>query len=88
MLSTLAGFVKKKRKAIEISQAELALQSGLGLRFIHELEDGKPTLRMDKANQLPVFRGYRLGPCTKGDCGMKRQASIVRGRAERLGWAV
>ncbi len=42
------------------------LQSGVGLRFIRELEQGKETLRMDKVNQVLSLFGAELGP-TEGD---------------------
>lgn len=35
-----------------MTQEEFALRSGLGLRFVRELEQGKPTVRMDKVNQV------------------------------------
>lgn len=34
----------------------------MGLRFIRELEQGKPTLRMDKVNQVLRLFGKTLGP--------------------------
>lgn len=40
----LAGFVKEKRKAVKLTQPELAGKAGVGLRFIRELEQGKQTL--------------------------------------------
>lgn len=45
-----------------ISQPELAQKSGVGLRFVRELEQGKPTLRMDKVNQVLALFGHELGP--------------------------
>lgn len=33
-----------------MTQEEFALRSGLGLRFVRELEQGKKTVRMDKVN--------------------------------------
>jgi y4mF family transcriptional regulator len=57
MKTALSRFVKEKRKKIKLSQAEFAEIAGVGLRFIRELEQGKPTLRMDKVNQvLKLFR--------------------------------
>ncbi|HPX26359.1 MAG TPA: helix-turn-helix domain-containing protein, partial [Treponemataceae bacterium] len=40
-----AEFIKKHRKEAGLTQKEFALKSGLGLRFIRELEQGKQTLR-------------------------------------------
>ncbi len=49
-MNPIAEFVKEKRKAAGLTQAEFALRSGLGLRFVRELEQGKETVRLDKVN--------------------------------------
>ncbi len=49
-MNQIAEFIKKNRKAAGLTQVEFALRSGLGLRFIRELEQGKETVRMDKVN--------------------------------------
>ena len=49
-MNTIAEFIKQKRKEAGLTQEEFALRSGLGLRFIRELEQGKETVRMDKVN--------------------------------------
>ena len=36
------------RKALGLTQAELALAAGVGLRFVVELEAGKPTVRLER----------------------------------------
>ena len=55
-MNSIAEFVKKNRKAAGLTQEQFALRSGLGLRFVRELEQGKKTLRLDKVNQaLAVF---------------------------------
>jgi y4mF family transcriptional regulator len=59
---SLAQFIKEKRKLMGLTQQELSIQSGLGLRFVREAETGKATLRMDKVNLLLAFWGYELGP--------------------------
>jgi y4mF family transcriptional regulator len=46
----LQKFIRAKRKQVNLTQPELAKKAGVGLRFIHELERGKTTLRMDKVN--------------------------------------
>ena len=48
----IAEFVKMKRKENNLTQVELAERSGVGLRFLRELEQGKETLKMDKVNQV------------------------------------
>lgn len=57
----LSEFVKNKRKAVALTQPELASKAGVGLRFVRDLEQGKPTLRMDKVNQVLRLFGYELG---------------------------
>lgn len=59
---TLSEFVKLKRNAVKLTQPELAEKAGVGLRFIRDLEQGKPTLRMDKVNQVLQMFGHVLGP--------------------------
>lgn len=49
-MNKIAEFVKKNRKAAGLTQEEFAMRSGLGLRFVRELEQGKETVRMDKVN--------------------------------------
>ena len=57
----LSEFVKYKRKAVKLTQPELAEKAGVGLRFIRELEQGKKTLRLDKVNQVLRLFGGEVG---------------------------
>ena len=55
-MNKIAEFIKQHRKAEGLTQEEFAIRSGLGLRFVRELEQGKETVRMDKVNQaLAMF---------------------------------
>lgn len=55
-MNPIAEFVKENRKLAGLTQEEFAIRSGLGLRFVRELEQGKETVRMDKVNQaLAMF---------------------------------
>jgi y4mF family transcriptional regulator len=60
--STLSGYLKDKRKKLKLTQEKLAEKAGVGLRFIRDVEQGKPTLRMDKVNQVLKLFGMELGP--------------------------
>ena len=62
MVPELKEFVKKQRKIHGLTQIELALKAGVGLRFVRELEQGKATLKMDKVNQILQLFGKTLGP--------------------------
>lgn len=58
----LSEFVKQQRKRYEMTQVELASRAGVGVRFIRELEAGKPTMRMDKVNIVLDLFGHELAP--------------------------
>ncbi len=45
-----------------MTQVELVSVAGLGLRFIRALENDKPTLRMNKVNQVLWQLDQRLEP--------------------------
>lgn len=62
MKDPLIQFLKAKRKAVGMTQHDLADRSGVGLRFVRDLEQGKPTLRLDKVNQVLALFGHRMGP--------------------------
>lgn len=61
----LINFVKERRKFANLTQPELAEKAGVGLRFIRELEQGKPRLRLDKVNQVLQLFGYEVGAIPK-----------------------
>jgi len=57
----IAQFIRYKRKALKLTQEDLSERSGVGLRFIRELERGKNTVRCDKVNQVLAYFGHQLG---------------------------
>ena len=65
MKSLLSATLKKLRKEHGLTQEDLAMKSGVGLNFVRQLEQGKPTLRMDKVNQVLAMFGYELAPVRK-----------------------
>ena len=56
----LSQTVKQLRKEYGLTQEGLAMKSGVGLNFVRNLEQGKPSLRMDKVNQLLDLFNYTL----------------------------
>lgn len=62
-------YVKQMRKEHNLTQIELSEKSGVGLRFVRELEQGKETLRLDKVNQVLNLFGAEVGvvPISKSD---------------------
>ena len=59
-MNNLSITVKMLRKQYNLTQEELSLKSGVGLRFVRDLEQGKETLRLDKVNQLLDFFNYEM----------------------------
>lgn len=63
----IANFVRDRRKKSDLTQIEFADITGVGVRFIRELEQGKPNLMTDKINQILLFFGHTLAPTPISD---------------------
>ncbi len=61
----IASFIKEKRKHLGLTQTDLAEKAGVGLRFVRDLEQGKPSLRLDKVNQVLDLFGSEVGVIRK-----------------------
>ncbi|MDA3843446.1 MAG: helix-turn-helix transcriptional regulator [Candidatus Kapabacteria bacterium] len=64
--NTLSSFVKSRRKILGLTQVDLALKSGVGLRFVRDMEQGKNSLRVDKINQVLYLFGHVMSPVNIG----------------------
>ena len=62
MSNNLSAYIKEMRRQFRLTQVDLAAKSGVGLRFLRELEQGKETLRLDKVNQVLLLFGQEVGP--------------------------
>lgn len=58
----IGEYIRSKRKLHGLTQVELAERSGVGVRFVRELERGKMTVQMDKVNQVLLLFGEELRP--------------------------
>lgn len=58
----LGEYIRTKRKMFNLTQVELAERTGVGIRFIRELERDKVTVQMDKVNQVLYLFGEELRP--------------------------
>ncbi len=56
----IGNLVRQARKSHKVTQKELAASSGTGVRFIRELEKGKPTCEMEKVLLVLTMLGLRL----------------------------
>lgn len=68
-MNTIGKYIKQERKAAGLTQEEFALRSGLGLRFVRDLEQGKETVRLDKVNQALAMFGMEAVPGRKDNDG-------------------
>lgn len=64
-MTPLSKYVKEMRKEYGLTQVDLSQKSGVGLRFVRELEQGKETLRLDKVNQVLALFGTEMLPGKK-----------------------
>ena len=64
-MSIIGDYIKQERKRVGLTQEEFAIRSGLGIRFVRELERGKETVRLDKVNQALAMFGKEAVPGEK-----------------------
>ena len=56
----IGDFIKQTRRSLGVTQKDLALTSGTGLRFIVDLEKGKETCEIGKALTILRTLGIKL----------------------------
>lgn len=56
----LGAALRVARKALQLTQADLALAAGVGLRFVVELEAGKPTVQLERVLRVIDALGASL----------------------------
>lgn len=56
----LGAVLRNARKQIGLTQPQLALAAGVGVRFIVDLEAGKPTLRLEQVLRVIDALGGEL----------------------------
>lgn len=56
----IGQIIRTVRKKLGVTQNDLALAAGTGLRFISELEKGKPTCQIGKVLQTLQVLGIEL----------------------------
>ncbi len=57
---SLGDTIHTRRKQLKITQKDLALTCGTGLRFLVDLEKGKPTCQIGKTLQVIQALGLEL----------------------------
>ena len=59
-IDAIGEIVREERKALGLRQAELAAASGVGVRFLVDLERGKPTVQLGKVMAVLAALGCAL----------------------------
>ena len=53
----LGAALRKVRKKHKLTQADVAFAAGVGIRFLSDLESGKPTVQLEKVLQVVAVLG-------------------------------
>ena len=56
-MSDIAAIVRRERKAQGATQIELAQLANVGVRFLRDVEDGKPSVHFDKLMRILAILG-------------------------------
>lgn len=56
----LGAAIRARRKQLKVTQKDLAMTCGTGLRFVIDLEKGKPTCQIGKILQVLQALGLKL----------------------------
>ena len=56
----LGSLVRKARHALGLKQPDLALSAGVGVRFLVDIEKGKPTAQIGKVMQVLAALGIKI----------------------------
>ena len=56
----LGRAIRQQRKALRLTQAQLAQLAGCGVAFLYLIESGKPTVRLDKVLDVLGVLGLQL----------------------------
>ncbi len=69
----LSTFVKEKRKAARLTQAEFADRAGVALTVVRKIEQGKSNLNLETVNQVLNMFGHVLAPVKLRDLATENQ---------------
>jgi y4mF family transcriptional regulator len=66
-MESLSAFVKKRRKASNLTQEAFANKAGVALTVIRKIEQGKTNMNLDKVNLVLKMFGYELAAVKSKD---------------------
>ena len=59
-MDKLGLIIKNRRKSLRLTQTEVALSCGVGLRFVSDLENGKSSCQIGKALLVMESMGLKM----------------------------
>lgn len=65
----LGEAIRTERKRMRVTQKELAMTAGVGLRYLIELEKGKPTAQTEGVFKVLQALGMKIGVLASSDAG-------------------
>ena len=71
----LGAAIRARRRQLKVTQKDLAMTCGTGLRFIIDLERGKPTCQIGKILQVLQALGLKLRIASPGSDASEREKS-------------
>jgi transcriptional regulator with XRE-family HTH domain len=67
--SAFGSLIRRRRKELKIRQAQLALATGVGRRFLIELEAGKPSCQLGRSLLVAEALGLKPADILAEDAG-------------------
>ncbi|MGK6352670.1 helix-turn-helix domain-containing protein [Parapedobacter sp. DT-150] len=64
-MNTLSEFVKRRRKAANLTQQEFADRAGVALTVVRKIEQGKTNMNVEKVNRVLQMFGHELAPVSR-----------------------
>ena len=66
-MSDVAVIVQRERKRQGATQIELSHMANVGVRFLRDVEDGKPSVHFDKLMRILAVLGIAVDSRCRGD---------------------
>ena len=73
----IGAVVRRARKEARLTQPQLAALADVGTRFVHDLESGKRTVRLDVTEKVLDVLGMRLTAIPLAPRGLRASASTT-----------
>lgn len=77
----IGSFVRERRRALGLTQQQLADRAGVGLNFVYQLEKNKQTVQLDCTRQVLLALGFDLKVEPAGEAELWDPAGRVQGRS-------